>query len=309
MNNDLHHLFEIFISECQFSRGLRPETLKGYTAAFDLFIKIMPEVATTEFVNVDMLNEFFKRIKTRKRIVGRNTEKIGIMNSTVKTYANKLGTFFKWLVQRDFMESNPLLKIKIPTPVYRDSRALKEEDVKRIYASITLHSGDSLMFKRDTMIVSALFFCGLRKGELISLRVTDIDIEKRLLTVNGETSKSKKTRTLPIHPTLLLHLEEYFKERNKRGYKTEYLIVSTNKDRGLSRDGIKHWVEKIKKNSGVKFHLHRFRHTFACTLGDRDVGAIKIQKLMGHARLSMTETYLRSISSENLRDDINKLSI
>jgi site-specific recombinase XerD len=310
MKNNLQELFREYISECQYSRGLRTETIKGYKASFYLFDKIMPEVKTVEFVTVEMLNEFFKRIRTRERIVGRDTVKVGLRDSTIKTYATKLDAFFKWLVRMDFMESNPLLKINIPSPEYTDSRALTEEEVRKIYAAIVLNSNnDPLMLRRDTVMVSLLFFCGLRKGEFISLRVMDIDMEKKLLIVRGETSKSKMTRILPIHPTLFFHLGEYFKERNKKGYKTESLIVSVNKDVGLSRDGLKHWVEKIKKNSGVKFHLHRFRHTFACNLGNNDVGDEKIKKFLGHKKIEMTQQYLRSIHSENLRDDINKLSI
>ena len=207
------------------------------------------------------------------------------------------------------MASNPLRSIRIPMPEYKDSPALKNKDIERMYGAITSGSKNSLMFKRDTVMVSLLFFCGLRKGELISLRVMDIDLEKGLLTVRGETSKSKKTRVLPIHPTLRLHLKEYLEERIKSGYKTEKLIVSTNEDKELSRDGLKHWVNKMIKNSGVKFHLHCIRHTFACNLAAKDVGPAKIQKLMGHADIKMTMTYLRSISSEDLRDDINKLCI
>ena len=127
--------------------------------------------------------------------------------------------------------------------------------------------------------------------------------------MKSETSKSKRTRYIPIHPTALLHLREYIKERNINGYTTADLFVSSLEDKGLSRAGLKHWVNRLIELSGVKFHLHRFRHCFATNLARNDVQTVKISKLMGHTDIRMTMAYVRSIDAEDLQDDINKLSI
>lgn len=309
MQKTLQQLFEEYINECQYSRGLRFKTIVGYKVALGHFISIMPEVTTPQLLTVEMLNEFFKRIQTRQRIVGRDIIKIGLEDSTVKAYSNKLNSFFVWLIQRRFITDNPLDYIKLRHPEYKDKRALEEEEIQKIFAAVTLHSQNPLILRRNTAMVSLLFFCGLRLNEFISLKVTDIDIEKQMLTVRAETSKSKRTRYIPMHPTLILHLKEYIKERNKEKYRTEYLIVSTTHDKGLTCYGLKHWVNALGQASGVKFHLHRFRHSFACTLAKNNVTTIKIQRLMGHADPRMTATYLRSITIEDCRDDINKMSI
>jgi site-specific recombinase XerD len=309
MEKTLQQLFTDYIAECTYSKKLRPETIKSYKIVFDHFSTMMPEVTTTESLTREMLNEFFKRISTRERIVGRDTVKVGLEDSTVKTYGTKLSTFFTWLIQQRIITENPLQYIKLRHPQYKDKRALEDEEVRKIYSAIVLHSKDSLMLKRDTAMVSVLFFCGLRLGEFISLQVTDVDLEKRLLTVRSETSKSKRTRHLFIHPTALLHLKEYIKERNINRYTTADLFVSYNEDKGLSRAGLKHWVQRLIKLSGVKFHLHRFRHCFATNLARNDVHLVKISKLMGHTDIRMTMAYLRSIDAGDLQEDINKLSI
>jgi integrase/recombinase XerD len=305
----LQQFHEEFISECQFSRRLRPETLRGYKSVFKLFLLVMPEVVYVESLTPDIMKEFFKRIETREKIVGKNNVKSGIRDSTVKTYWNKLNSYFQWLLANSNIQKSPLENIQPPEPTYDNNLALETCDIEKIFTAITLHSQNALLLRRDMLIVNILLFCGVRKGEFISLQVRDIDFEKAMLTVRGETSKSKKTRHIPIHRTLMLHLMEYITERNKRRYKTPYLIVSSNGDSRLTVHGLKHWVDRLNELSGVKFHLHRFRHTFACNLAMANVGLIKIQKLMGHADPKMTATYLRSISTEDLRDDINKLSI
>ena len=98
-------------------------------------------------------------------------------------------------------------------------------------------------------------------------------------------------------------------ERKKLKYKTESLFVSNNEDKGLSSHGYKHWVEKLVRDSGVKFHRHCFRHTFATNLANCNTGIVKIQKLMGHADPKMTASYLRSMDTTSMEEDIAKLSI
>jgi integrase len=307
--NNLKKLFDEYIKECQFSSGLRPATIRGYKAIFALFLLLIPEVTTTTFLTPTMLTEFFKRLQTRERIVGRDTLKVGVKNSTVKTYWSKLNSFFEWLRIKKHIEKNPFYYLKKPPePKYEDYRALKDEEVDKIISAIILRTGNPLALRRDLAIVNLLLYSGLRRGELISLQVKDIDLKKGTITIRGETSKSKRTRVLPMHPTLILHLQDYIIERNKLNFKTEHLLVSTNRgDAGLTTNGLRHWEKRLNQSSGVKFHLHRFRHSFATNLARKDVSIVKIQKLLGHTTLSMTERYVRSIIPEDLQDDINKL--
>ncbi|HRG42913.1 MAG TPA: site-specific integrase [Saprospiraceae bacterium] len=302
----LERLFNEYVNECQFSMCLRSETIRGYKAVFSLFSKVMPEVSTTGELTTEMLNLFFKRIKTRSRIVGRNTIKTGVKSSTIKTQYSKLIVFFKWLCQKGYLEQNPLKNIKAPQVNYDDFRRLEDEEINKIYSAITRCSNNTLLLRRDTVMVSILLFCGIRKGEFVSLHVKDVDIEKKEITIKGETSKSKRTRVLKIHPTLMLHLKDYLKER--KNLKTEWLIVSSRGDSGLTREGLKHWVQSIIDKSGVKFHLHEFRHTFACKLAESNVNIFKIQKMMGHQNITMTVKYSRSLQTEDMEEDIGKIS-
>lgn len=307
--NNLVVLFDEYLQECQFSSRLRPATTRGYKAVFSLFIDIMPEITDTTFLTSARITDFFMRLQTRKRIVGRGVTKYGVKDSTVKTYWSKLNSFFEWLVRKEHLNRNPLHALKRPPePRYEDSKALRNHEVDKIIAAIISRTSNPLALRRDIVIVSLLLYCGLRRGELISLQVKDIDLLKATVTVRGETSKSKRTRTLPMHPTLLMHLKDYMAERTRRNYRTECLLVSTNHNNaGLTRNGLRHWEKRLNEISGVQFHLHRFRHSFATNLARKDVGIVKIQKLLGHSSLSMTERYVRSIVPEDLKDDISKL--
>jgi site-specific recombinase XerD len=308
MENNLQQLYNNFINECRYSACLSPETIRGYRAVFNLLIKVIPEIESTDQLTREMLTEYFKRIENRNRKFGKKIVS-GVKKSTIKTHWSKLNVFFKWLRENNYIDENPLKGIKPPKVSYDDYKRLKNEEINRIYSAIVSYSESSLIARRDTLMVSLLLYLGVRKGEFISLQVKDIDFSKKLITIRGETSKSKKTKILPIHPTLLLHIKDYFEERKKLGYKTECLIISSKNDKGLSREGLKHWVNKIIKISGVKFHLHQFRHTFACKLTEGGTPTASLQKLMGHICISMTAKYTRSLSAENMNEEISRISI
>lgn len=309
MQPKLSELFEKYLDECRFAKRLRPETVRGYAEVFGTFSVIMPEVVHMEDVSTEMLTVFFKRLETRQRRVGRSGVRTGIKLSTVKTYGSKLKSFFDWLVRNAYAGINPMSGLRLPVPLYEDHRALKKDEVQRILASITTHASTPFVMRRDLAMVYCFLFCGLRKNELLSLKVSDVDPVDRLLTVRAETSKSKRTRRLHIHPTLWLHLGQYLKERKEQKKGCAYLWVAQGKDHRLTAHGLKHWVKRLENYSGVKFHVHRFRHTFATNLGHSGASVIKIQRLMGHSQITMTMAYMRSIKAEDMSEEIDKLSI
>lgn len=300
-------LFETFVEMCEFTLRRRPATLKAYRDTFRMFNKLMPEVTQPYHLNTTRLNEFFKILQTRQRVVGRDTIQTGVKDSTIATYWSKLNTFFVWLETHGHVDRNPLYKISKPKEIYDNRPALKKQEIEKLYSCVLLNSHNTFLLKRDRAIISTLFFSGVRKSELIALQVRDVDLERKILTVRGATSKSKRTRQIPINPTLQIHLRDYLEQR--KSLTSEMLFVSSNQDSGITAHGLKHWVTRLREASGVKFHLHQFRHTFACNLAKNNISLPNLQRLMGHIDLRMTERYVRSLGVEHLIDDILKLSI
>jgi integrase len=307
---NLKYLFDLYISECEFTKRLSPETLKSYKEVFSTFQKAMPEVRCVDDLNALVISEFFKRIGTRKRQLG-NQIIIGVKPSTTSTYYRKLMAFIHWLENNGYVEHHSISQriARPPTPVYDDDRALTDEEVSKLLSTITLYGmDDDFKYKRDLAIINILLYTGIRKGELLGLRVQDVDFENKSIFINSDTSKSKKSRTVPMHPMLKARLKEYLNERKKRKTMCPSLIVSSRQDRPFTTHGLKHWVQKYKTLSGVSFHLHRCRHTFACSLAKTSADLTTIMKVLGHTSTRMTERYLRSIKTEDSRSYIDKLS-
>ncbi len=307
MTKSLDQLFQEFLIEREFVRKLRPDTLRGYSQTYKTFNKLVPDL-TIRQINSATVNNFFKILEERKRIVGKDIIKSGVKKSTTASYWSKLNAFFTWLTVKGHIKANPFTSLKYPTPSYDDKKYLGKEEVERILAAIHMnHKGNILLFKRNLVLFHLLLYCGLRKEELILLQVRDIDLEKNLLLIRKENSKSGKTRQIPLHSTTSMLLKDYLKERIT--YTTPYLTVSANRDDRLTNDGLRHLVEKIKRDSGIPFHLHQFRHTFAVNFLKATNNIFKLKMLLGHSDIRVTTIYLRCMPPEEMRSDIELLNI
>jgi len=307
MRKTIHQLFEEFMYECEFARKAKSKTLLAYSNTFKLFIKIIPD-SSLDTLTQGTIIRFFKILQERKRIVGRGSVKVGIKKSTVATYWVKLNAFFEWLAVRKYIESNPLSEMLFPSPKYEDRKYLKKEDIEKIITGIhSLPNYNILLLKRNLTIFYILLFCGLRREELLLLQIRDIDLVRRMLTVRSETSKSENTRTIPLHSMVLMHLKDYINSRKK--YTTPYLIVSSWKDEKLTDAGLKHLIDKLMTQTGVKFHVHQLRHTFAINFLKTNNNIVKLKQLMGHKDISVTSIYLRCLPTNEIRSDIENMNI
>jgi len=303
---NIDHLFQEYVWECEFSRKLRPETIKGYNDIYSTFRKLKPD-ADLKNISPSAITDFFRILNERERIVGRGRVKIGVKKSTIATYWSKLNNFFVWLEARKAIADNPFRHMKFPAPVYLDRQFLKKDEVEKIFTAIYSHHNDSLLIlKRNLLMFTMLLFCGLRREELLLLQVRDFDIERRLVTIRAETSKSGISRRIPLASSVIIALKDYLIQR--REYTTQFLFVSSIRDRQFSYAGAKHLVDSLSAKSGVKFHMHQFRHTFATNFLKQSNNIYKLKELMGHRDIRMTAVYLRGLPTAELRGDVEKMS-
>jgi len=300
----ISYYFEQYLLECEYTKGLRPKTMKSYRDVFKNFSNLMPEAKRVDDLQPYLMNEFFKRLGIRAKEKGKPMKA-----SSIRTYFNKLLAFIKWLERQQLVSHNFSSKlIKPPNPTYEDEKALSQNDISTLIGTINLYTIDNMfMQKRDLVMIYLLLFTGIRRGELLGLRIQDIDFTNKTLFVNGTTSKSKKSRYIPLHFTVLTHLKSYLNFRKSKYSKCNALIISSKEDKAFTDHGLKHWVAKYNRLSGVKFHIHQFRHTFACNLAKQNANIISIKNVLGHSSTRMTERYLRSIKTESARQHIDNL--
>lgn len=159
--------------------------------------------------------------------------------------------------------------------------------------------------KHRTMI-AVIYSCGLRRGELINLRVNDIDSERMLIHIKG--GKGKKDRMVPLSDKTLIILRNY-----ARAYRPNDLIFTGSKGGFYSGSSLQSVFKsaKIKANITKPATLHTLRHSFATHLLESGVNLRYIQDILGHSSSKTTEIYTH-VSSEEVKkivSPIEKLNI
>lgn len=304
----LRDLHEQFIKYKLHAVGTSVVTIKDYRYTFQLLLKYKPDIKIHELTEETLVN-FMGFLNTRFRKVGnRNIVRV-YKNSSMATVRGKLNAFFDWLVERAYLLENPFHKIKYPDVSYTDARALSSKEFETIcYAVNTKIQWSNLLIKkRNIAIIMFLTLTGVRKEELVKLQLSDVDFDRSIIKIRAETSKSKRSRLIPINPQLIPYLHDYLYFRSE--YNSQSFWVSGTKDHDFTEHGVKHFINLLKKETKVNCHLHRFRHTFATNYYVQTHDLVGLQKLMGHRSFKMTLSYLRSMPDEHIVDQMRKLTI
>lgn len=310
MKKTLQELHKDFLEEYEFVAKRSQSSLVGHRQVFSTFANLMPAV-TLNNVTTEAVKEFFRLLETRERQVGQKKIQTGIKPATAHTYRNKLSVFFDWLKARKLIKINPFATMPIPRIDPETIKYLRKDDIERIYAGINFNIKwpNNFIRKRNDIIISLCLCCGLRRNEMLSLSLNDIDLERKTLHIRPERSKTKRGREVPINSFLFQRLSDYIQERNKHDYKTHYLIVSGSKDRQLTIHGLKHVMDRLVKETGVQFHLHQLRHTFAINYLINTFDVIRLKQLMGHCDIRMTARYTAYLPISALRISVESINL
>ncbi|GAI26595.1 unnamed protein product [marine sediment metagenome] len=144
-----------------------------------------------------------------------------------------------------------------------------------------------------------LYYCGLRKGELLNLDWDDLDLGKDTLTVR--TSKNKTGRIVPIHPKVKELLDTYLSQRLP--LKNRALFIGEKGNR-MCKASFTNMMNTYLKISGLKkkgYSAHSLRHSFATRLIEKNVNLFLVQRLLGHKSLDTTKIYVHFTYNDDLK--------
>jgi site-specific recombinase XerD len=156
---------------------------------------------------------------------------------------------------------------------------------------------------RNHAIFAVFLFAGLRRKEVLGLRLVDVDVENFSIFVYQ--GKGSKDRIIPMSYKLASILSKYLEERKRLGKTCPEFFTSLNRNMGLTSIGMRRLIEKIKESSGINFSAHKLRHTFATLMLEGGVDIYSLSKMMGHSSIKTTTIYLAA-SVEHLRKEITK---
>ncbi len=141
---------------------------------------------------------------------------------------------------------------------------------------------------KHRIILMTVYAAGLRLGEVINLKVKDIDSKR--MTIFVRDGKGNKDRYTILSETLLKELKHYYAIYRP----TDWLFYSTDKKKSMCRDTVSRIYKNAKTKAGITkgAGIHTLRHCFATHLVEDHADIRTVQKLMGHAQVSTTMIYL-----------------
>lgn len=244
-------------------------TWQDYRCDLQQFARIVGDRPPTEITLTDI--DHFVMVQAEER-----------MNpATINRRLAAITSFYTFLADEDPDLVCPVLphrhsvrqRRRLPCPV-------PEADLNRFLAVIE--------DERDRAMFLLMLRCGLRIGEVAGLKVRDLYLAEtppRLLV----TGKGSKERTVYLSPQTVQAVQAYLAARPSAP--SDYLFLSYQND-GLSTTAIHKRLMHYREQAGVQLTAHQLRHSFANDLVTADVPVTSIQKLLGHAWIATTQTYV-----------------
>ena len=210
--------------------------------------------------------------------------------SNCKSVLNRI---FNFALKNYFIDSNKVQFVELGKKnIVVERKIFTRDEINILWQNLKVN---------NVYIILILIYTGMRIGELLALKVCDVDLDNKVIYIR-KSKTSSGIRTIPIPDKILsLFIENI-------SYENEYFILSKNAT-PLSYMTFKYRFNVLLEKLGIQKHtIHDTRHTFATMLNNADANSTSIIKLIGHSDFSITENVYTHKDVEELRKAINLLN-
>ena len=272
---------EKFFEYLKIEKNYSPKTVIAYQNDINSF----KEFISDEFQQSSLIKVNYSQIRSWIVLLV-NSE---ISNKTINRKISSLNSFYKFLKKIGVNKINPLnehksLKTKsivqIPFSKSEVSNVLNPENFTKDFDGV-----------RDNLILEILYCTGIRRNELINLKINNIDLANHRIKVLG---KRNKERYIPILKSTVQLLNSYLELRNKLNFinDKDFLLI-TSRGKKIYENLVNRVTKKYfsKYSSKLKKSPHILRHSFATHLLDNGADLNSVKDLLGHTSLAATQIY------------------
>jgi site-specific recombinase XerD len=229
----------------------------------------------------------------------------GVEPATARARQLGLRRFSAWLAEEDEIDSDPLLGLKAPALTRKVTQSLDDEQLR---ALIRACGGKELRDRRDEALVRLMAETGMRAGEVVALRVEDINLKGGVaLVVRG---KGGKGRIVPFSPQTARALDRYMRARRAHMRADSPELWLGERQKGLGYYGLHAALRDRAEKAGIAgFHPHLLRHTAASrwlAAGGSEGGLMAVA---GWSTRDMIDRYTRSTAAERAATEARALNL
>ncbi len=280
--------FNAFTDYLLLEKNYSKLTVKAYQADLESF---------QNFIATEYHSKAIKKInysQIRSWIV--SLVEADITNRSINRKISSLNTYYKFLLKVGDIKQNPLAKHKALKTSKKVQIPFSEQEIKMVLDD--LNFDDSFEGLRDKLIIELFYSTGIRRIELVELKISSIDIHNKTVKVLG---KRNKERIVPLLNSVKETLKNYLEERNR------LLAIEDTGHLLLTKKGVKIYETLVYRiindyfsqaSSKVKKSPHILRHTFATHLLNKGADLNSVKELLGHTSLAATQVYTHNSIAE-----------
>lgn len=284
--------FEVqpFCDHLALERGLSARTVDAYRRDIERLVAWLRTrgVARPAHVSAADLREFVYHLKD-----------LGLQPSSIRRNVSAVRTWFAYLLGEGIVVADPTDRVEIPRTWRRLPGVLSKDEVARI---LDAPDPADRLFWRDKALLEFAYASGVRVGELIGVRVRDVDLQEGLALVFG---KGARERIVPLGRAALQALIVYLREVRPglARDRAEGAVFLNARGTPLSRMGVWKILRRHVRRAGITKRVtpHTFRHSFATHLLEGGADLASVQEMLGHADIATTQIYTH-VEREYLRD-------
>lgn len=272
---------ESFYQYLALERRLSPHTLAAYKNDLGNFISYIKEKQCLASVNE------VGHLHVRSWAAAQIQE--GLSARSVNRRLSCLHTYFRYLKKRGHIAKDPMQKVLAPKTGKRLPVFVQEPQMATLFSEIPF--ADNYPGWLDRLVLEILYATGMRRGELVQLKVSDIDLSRMVFRVTG---KGGKERPAPFARYLAELLERFLAKRTETFPGTgEPWLLLNKKGKKLPPGTVYYIVKKYlnQVTTAEQRSPHVLRHSFATHLSNRGADLNAIKELLGHSNLAATQVY------------------
>lgn len=219
-------------------------------------------------------------------------------NSSIDRKLSALRGFYRYLANEGIIKSNIFSLVSGPKREKKLPRYFEYNELEELFDACDLNKSLGI---RDRLILEMLYATGIRVGELVNIKVKDIDRSSRKILILGKGNKERIVEYGDYCSEILdLYLNDAYNSLNIKS--SDYLFL--NKNGGvLTERGVRYILDKIIDKTSLNKNIspHMIRHSFATHLLNEGCDLLTVQKLLGHESISATQVYTH-VSTDRLKE-------
>ena len=219
-------------------------------------------------------------------------------NTSINRKLSSLRGFYKYMANEGIVKTNIFSLVNGPKKSKKLPRYFEYNELETMFNIPDLSTP---LGQRDRLILEMLYATGVRVGELVSIKISDIDLGRRNIIILG---KGNKERFVTYGEYCEDSLKEYLNDGrlslNTKG--SDYLFLNNNGGQ-LTERGVRFILDKIIKQTGINKSIspHMIRHSFATHLLNAGCDLLTVQKLLGHESIKATQIYTH-VTTDRLKE-------